>query len=324
MIAICVAHQRPPFPENCTSALKSLICECWSPDPQQRPTFTQIAERLEHQIIPQCQSMYFEQRIHVCIPDENARNFWRTFFFKESEVSWDDFCEQFFPIRSDYTQPDYSLPPRKGVSDPLPNLPTDDQLNAATTEQLKELASRNRVGRAIVARALNTRKTSGYVISEQIFTIIDWIYEILCPSNQKVTINSFGSLIGWFGPLDNEFANRVEQAVTNPYFHGKISFEQANRLLQANIQHNPCLVRFSGNTKNAFCICYIAPGPKIKHLPVTYQAGHGFLYKNQHLQSLQDLIDNAQTDLHFGGPCPGSPFERFSDSNLHLYTVLTQ
>lgn len=37
---------RPPIPEYCDPEWRMLMEECWSPDPEIRPSFTQITNRL--------------------------------------------------------------------------------------------------------------------------------------------------------------------------------------------------------------------------------------------------------------------------------------
>lgn len=37
---------RPPIPKRCDSEWKKLMEECWSPDPADRPSFTDITHRL--------------------------------------------------------------------------------------------------------------------------------------------------------------------------------------------------------------------------------------------------------------------------------------
>lgn len=37
---------RPPVPESCDPQWRALMEKCWSADPSERPSFTEIAERL--------------------------------------------------------------------------------------------------------------------------------------------------------------------------------------------------------------------------------------------------------------------------------------
>ncbi|KAL2336696.1 hypothetical protein Fmac_011142 [Flemingia macrophylla] len=42
---------RPPVPDRCDSEWRKLMEECWSPDPENRPSFTEITSRLRHMSI---------------------------------------------------------------------------------------------------------------------------------------------------------------------------------------------------------------------------------------------------------------------------------
>lgn len=37
---------RPPVPERCDPDWRKLMEQCWSPDPESRPSFTEITNRL--------------------------------------------------------------------------------------------------------------------------------------------------------------------------------------------------------------------------------------------------------------------------------------
>lgn len=324
-LAVCVKFIRPDIPENrCPSSLSLLIQSCWAPNPLHRPTLTHIAEQLESIIIPECENHFYIRKINSSIEDHNARKFWELFFFTESQTSWKSFSEVFFPIRSNYEQlAGKTINFTNELPNPLPNIPSKEQLASASTEQLEELATRNRVGKALVAKELQTRKNSGY-IAQNYSNEEDMIQEILCPvDKQIVTLQNFGSLIGWFAPLDNHFIIRVRDTVTNPYFQGRLSFEQSNSLLRRYISPNqrPCLVRFSGNTKNSFCICYVTTDtpPSIKHLVVTYRPQYGFSFNKNYYTTLQALMLAAQSELSFNRTCGECPFLRFVSNDEDDY-----
>jgi len=45
-IQVVEHHKRPPIPECISSSLKQLIEDCWNPDPNVRPSSTDILKRL--------------------------------------------------------------------------------------------------------------------------------------------------------------------------------------------------------------------------------------------------------------------------------------
>ena len=320
-VDICMQHVRPVIPENCNATLRELITQCWHPDPNARPSFTQITERLETEVIPSCENQFYINRIHSMIEDPNARNFWELFFFTDAEALWDNFRAVFFPVRSNYEpnirNQDQRTP--RSLANPLPNIPTASQLAEATTEQLEELANRNRVGKSIVAKALQARKNTGY-IAQASATEEEMVRRILCPGTQNVTLANFAAMVGWFAPLDDDFLTRMRDTITNPYFQGKLSFDQANGLLQTYMGPNrrPCLVRFSGNRKNTFNICYVTAEPQIKHLPVPYRSGQGFLFQGQYYSTMAELMLQAQEQLLFNSTCGECPFIQFAEDDYYM------
>ncbi|CAM8999439.1 unnamed protein product [Rhodiola kirilowii] len=42
---------RPPIPQRCDTEWKNLMEQCWSPDPEERPSFTEIANKLRIMLV---------------------------------------------------------------------------------------------------------------------------------------------------------------------------------------------------------------------------------------------------------------------------------
>jgi len=80
--AVC-SGERPPIPADCEESLKSLIEDCWNPEPAKRPAFPSIILRLD-QII-----------VNVAVRDPLGRQFWKENFLGKEEVSWQLFAEAF-------------------------------------------------------------------------------------------------------------------------------------------------------------------------------------------------------------------------------------
>ena len=47
MIAVTQQHERPEIGSAVPDELRALICECWQPVAEMRPTFSSIVQRLE-------------------------------------------------------------------------------------------------------------------------------------------------------------------------------------------------------------------------------------------------------------------------------------
>jgi hypothetical protein len=71
--------RRPEFPAYCLPRLEDLICSCWDPIPESRPTFQDIIWELDMIVI------------ESAIQDQDGRDFWETFFVGRSVVPWDHF-----------------------------------------------------------------------------------------------------------------------------------------------------------------------------------------------------------------------------------------
>lgn len=77
--AICVYHDRPKIPEGCVESLKSLMEDCWAPNPNDRPSFEDIISRINLVIID------------CAIRDEVGRQFWTKYFPDKTTVYWSEF-----------------------------------------------------------------------------------------------------------------------------------------------------------------------------------------------------------------------------------------
>lgn len=62
---------RPKIPANCITSLKKLMQECWHYDHTRRPSFERINRKID-QIL-----------IQIAIPDDQARRFWKKYFFRQ-------------------------------------------------------------------------------------------------------------------------------------------------------------------------------------------------------------------------------------------------
>ena len=47
VVAVCERNERPPLPADCLLEFKRLIEYCWHPDPNQRPSCSEVVAVLE-------------------------------------------------------------------------------------------------------------------------------------------------------------------------------------------------------------------------------------------------------------------------------------
>jgi mitogen-activated protein kinase kinase kinase 7 len=50
IVKAVLAEERPIIPETCPKWFATLITKCWSQDPDQRPSFSDLTEELEQQL----------------------------------------------------------------------------------------------------------------------------------------------------------------------------------------------------------------------------------------------------------------------------------
>ena len=80
MIAVTQQHERPEISPSVPDALRALICECWQPVAEMRPTFGSIVQRLEgcqHSQIPAASPQKRQrqkQKQHAARHAERVRN----------------------------------------------------------------------------------------------------------------------------------------------------------------------------------------------------------------------------------------------------------
>lgn len=78
-----VGGERPPIPDDCLPSLRELMQDCWQGDPERRPGFDEINERLDVILV------------HAAISDRHGQFFWIRYFLKEHTVPWDTFIGAF-------------------------------------------------------------------------------------------------------------------------------------------------------------------------------------------------------------------------------------
>lgn len=78
-----VRGERPPIPDDCLASLRELMEDCWQGDPDRRPAFDAINERLDVILV------------HAAISDPHGQLFWIRYFLQEHTVPWDKFIVAF-------------------------------------------------------------------------------------------------------------------------------------------------------------------------------------------------------------------------------------
>lgn len=101
--AVCYDNERPALPEDpfeCPDSLVKLCEDCWQAEPENRPTFEQILDRFDREIL-----------IDSAIFDPLGRVFWRKRFLHpkdglREDVAWSEFIQTF---NSSFGSRDYDM-----------------------------------------------------------------------------------------------------------------------------------------------------------------------------------------------------------------------
>jgi hypothetical protein len=123
-----------------------------------------------------------------------------------------------------------------------------------------------------------------------------------------VTLEWFGSVVDWFGPLTVANLRDMYATLVEKWFHGELSTCDAERML-GDKASGTFLVRFSTQSRGSFTISRVATNNAIHHLRVQHhplQADFSIL--NRHYTSLRDMIVGETNALVFARPCSGSMF----------------
>jgi serine/threonine protein kinase len=141
-----------------------------------------------------------------------------------------------------------------------------------------------------------------------------------------VTLERFGNILGYFGPLisntSTSFLDKVHNYLKQKWFHGEMEKEQAEERLKEQ-PVGTFLVRLSSTKIGNFTITKVSRNGKVNHQRIDYQQNKGFGItvgtpnhgkKNVESECLVKLVGGVSDDLHLEKPCPGSRFEHLFDN----------
>ncbi|KAL6072003.1 Dual specificity protein kinase [Balamuthia mandrillaris] len=281
-------NERPPIPSNCPAVLRTLIEECWQPDPKKRPNFKEIAERMDVVVV------------HSAISDAVGRSFWERYFLKEGEVNSKTFFRKLY---SHYRKP---LPkdtaPMEVISPYLTLFGTSTE--RPTKKPANELRNKAPLTKEALMELYKLRGLKALLVQ------LDSTKQ-----NSVVSVERFGKILEWFGPLleDNldTFLDRIHLVLTQPWFHGAIETAEAERRLSDQPQ-GTFLVRFSNNPDHpgAYTISRVTtPQLSIGHIRITHAPGQGFSINDERdYPSLGALVQDLQSAGHLRTACLGSKY----------------
>lgn len=124
--AVAINNYRPPMPPGTNQKLSYLIHRCWHPQPNLRPSFTEIDNAYLQPII-----------VETAIPDEVGRVLWKNHFLNLDTVNWEQFAMAFYAILNLTLDVPSDAPL---LDTALGGQPLDQALRQATLGRLEEYA----------------------------------------------------------------------------------------------------------------------------------------------------------------------------------------
>jgi len=305
---ICHRNVRPVIPNDCVPSLSNLIQRCWHRNPRNRPTFEEIVRELEYILVD------------YSIYDYIGRKLWVENFLSHDRVSWNEFS---VALQNELEAATF-LPPVERLNESHLQQATDFQLEELSTRTLEcqrmaEAEMRRRYGpggkpRDIYEENHRQERENQFYECLKALLAINSVEDGTVFNEPVVTIEKFGEMLNWFGPIVDEqgkvaiFDNLLDTA-KHAWFHGDIDQSVAEDRIRANRTVGSFLVRFS--SKPGFYTISQATSEGIEHRRISHVVGGKFTYGRQmEANTLEALIALLARPLHLQQPCPGSRFAR--------------
>jgi serine/threonine protein kinase len=92
--AVCDHGERPEIPDSIHFSLAAMLRECWHDNQRVRPSFQELIPRLESALVD----------THVI--DSNAGNMWKRLWPGQLNISWNQFCVEYYKLLNEPLQRD--------------------------------------------------------------------------------------------------------------------------------------------------------------------------------------------------------------------------
>jgi hypothetical protein len=290
--------ERPPLDELHPS-LASFMGRCWSPNPDDRPSFEEITQ------------IHDDVMLDLAVKDLTAKAFWKKQFPGHIKVNWKTFINS---MHKEFSK----QPPFLSIGAELPNKVLERDLQHSSPAQKKEYATR------------------GYDQFRSVFSLNDFSLDdndffltslklLFIPNHNshEVKLEDFGNLIGLIGPFGPEMFDRVRDLINQQWFHGNISSSEAEAMLR-NMEPGTYLVRTSANSQDHFVISSVSrpansKRPVVNHRKVLHTPGTGFTFQNRVFLNFTELLSEFEKKLTLTDPCPDSIFQQLK-TPINPYT----
>jgi len=123
-----------------------------------------------------------------------------------------------------------------------------------------------------------------------------------------VNVETFGWVISWFGSLHLTFLERMHSVVYSPWFHGDISAQETERLLQS-CSVGTFVVRLSSSNFGGYALSYVLPSGKINHYRFCFNLQKSvFILMETQYSTISALLEDKRSFFQLKMPCLGSKY----------------
>ena len=293
---VCIDHQRPVLPPTWGASLSKLMAAAWHSQPDQRPSFEEIASRMRDVLV--------ESSIH----DLAGQLFWKSCFSGGRDtIPFREFAEHFFA----------QFPSLRG------KLPEQEE-SAAMSGYVGEVKMGSLPLQGARLSASFGEHPAGAAEGQlriHFLRLMRLLFVDDASNEAVVNLEYFGKVLDWVGPIESEdpflFFFRLARLYAKPWFFGGIRTQDATSLLLTK-PPGTYLVRFCNNAQ--FPGFYVlstvtvsGTGTVVAHVRIRHRAGDKFsLEKIQNTgayDTLEELIEGCAAKLNLRKACPNRKYE---------------
>jgi hypothetical protein len=272
--AITQDGERPPIPADCISSLRELMTRCWDKDPNLRPYFPEICDKLN------------EVCIEAAIRDRNGAALWKKYFAKKEWVPWEEFVAAL-----------YGALHLSAVADLGPN-------HSPVTDELLNL----RCLRALLAERRDNKDVVGIL---RFGELLGWFGPLQAPATLGNTLMDQMRII-MSHPFVPRQPNAPLSP--DCWFFGYIGPDAAQRILSVQSAGTFLVrFSSNAQNPTWYTISKVSSDKKVRSIRIEHEPGGEWIVRDDKQQphryaTLPALIHNA-TFLHLAKAAPGSPYQ---------------
>jgi len=212
--------------------------------------------------------------IETAIPDTKAATFWKNNFSDQTEVEW--------PVFFDALATEIKLIKNNT------NKHTKNNNNKTNSES--SLLDKIQLQQIKCLHALLATK------------------RVTAREREIVSLETFGWVVSWFGSLQTNFLNMIHSVVFSPWFHGDISAQVSEGLLQS-CAPGTFLIRLSLSNFGGYTLSYVSPSKQVNHYRFFYNLEKNvFVILETEYPTIATLLQEKHKIFGLTVPCLGSKY----------------